>query len=70
MSMEPRELCVIERCLNYGERDGMKSERNMYILVAQWLLSSSSFLLAFFYSKFYRIQQVVRRGDLKKPPGL
>ena len=28
------------------------------------------FLLAFFYSKFYRIQQVVRRGDLKKPPGL
>ena len=69
--MEPRELCVIERCLYYGERDGMKSERNMYILVAQWLLSSSSsFLLAFFYSKFYRIQQVVRRGDLKKPPGL
>ena len=27
-------------------------------------------LLAFFYSKFNRIQQVVRRGDLKKPPGL
>ena len=46
--MEPRELCVIERCLYYGERDGMKSERNMYILVARWLLSSSSFLLAFF----------------------
>ena len=27
-------------------------------------------LLALCYSKFYRIQQVVRRGDLKKPPGL
>ena len=27
-------------------------------------------LLAFFYSKFYRIEQVVRWGDLKKPPGL
>ena len=28
-------------------------------------------LLAFFYSKFInRIQQVVRRGDLKKPQGL
>ena len=26
--------------------------------------------LAFFYNKFIRIQQVVRRGDLKKPPGL
>ena len=52
--MEPRELCVIERCPYYGERDCMRSERNMYIfskLVAQWLLSSSSFLLAFFYSK-------------------
>ena len=49
--MEPRELCVIERCLYYGERDCMMSERTMYIfskLVAQWLLSSSSFLLAFF----------------------
>ena len=28
------------------------------------------FISLFFYSKFYRIQQVVRRGDLKKPPGL
>ena len=27
-------------------------------------------LLAFFTAAFYRIQQVVRRGDLKKPPGL
>ena len=40
--MEPRELCVIEMCPYYGERDCMKSERNMYIfskLVAQWLFS-------------------------------
>ena len=28
------------------------------------------FISLFFYCKFYRIQQVVRRGDLKKPPGL
>ena len=32
--------------------------------------SSSSFYYPFFYSKFYRIQQIDRRGDLKKPPGL
>ena len=42
VSMEPRELCVIERCLYYGERDGMKSERNMYILIfPNWWLSGS-----------------------------
>ena len=42
VSMEPRELCVIEMCPYYGERDCMKSERNMYMfskLVAQWLFS-------------------------------
>ena len=32
--------------------------------------NSSSSFISLFYSKFNRIRQVVRRGDLKKPPGL
>ena len=32
--------------------------------------SSSSSFFSLFYSKFNRIQQLVRRGGLKKPPGL
>ena len=49
---------------------------NVFHLFRNWnsrsiiIIIIISFLLAFFYSKFYRTQLVVRRGDLKKPPRL
>ena len=41
--------------------------------ITKWLFSRIIIIIIYYpfcYRKFYRIQMVVRRGDLKKPPGL